>query len=677
MLDALKVFVKPPVGGLSSGAKKEPQGTAEPHPVLKELILTPADAVLSKIGKAELPLQVRDDLGSNPKKAEGLARFTEESKAAYASLLNVSQIEALLLAQTRRLTLIQGPPGTGKTTTAVQIVAAMVMYNLVDLPILVTADSNTAVDNLVKGIAKQGVNVVRVGRPEAIREDVKQFALDGRWKDMKKAEVVCATCIGCSGTALDKTRFPTVIVDECTQASETAALVPIGRGCQQAILIGDQCQLPPTVLSDVAETENLGESLFTRLVTQGVRPCLLDTQYRMHPLIAEFASAAFYNGRLKNGISHIYRKPPEGFAWPQRQMPVAFINLEKGEEKRDGSSYTNPIEAEKTMWALLEVTKNGKIGPEDVGIVTPYKGQVRLLKSLINQRPGLAKFRTGLEVESVDRFQGQEKEVIIFCAVRNNREGKVGFLCDWRRLNVMLTRARIGLIVIGSKSTLMSDPLWHEWLVWAMARGAVCGESAKGTWVPRYMVDDRDGIWTVKQEFMEGAKEPTKEAAKPTIQEPEEILDSWEDMESPVMSPAKSPSTKGSPMLAASLETAAETELLPEAAPAAALPELPRSSEGETEEDRKRRLRQEAEDAADAMAELQIASSLGGLEAPTRKARLPPTGGAGENEDAMRRSTTKGAQAKRSAQREQALAKLGILDENEADAAPVRGKPAT
>ncbi|CAK9103175.1 Regulator of nonsense transcripts 1 homolog [Durusdinium trenchii] len=464
----------------------------------------------------------------------------------------------------------------GKTTTAVQIVAAMVRYGLVDLPILVTADSNTAVDNLVKGIGKTGVNIVRVGRPEAIREDVKSYALDGRWKDLKKAEVVCATCIGASGTTLDKVRFPTVIVDECTQAAETAALVPIARGCQQAILIGDQCQLPPTVLSDVAETENLGESLFTRLVTQGVRPCLLDTQYRMHPLVAEFASAAFYNGRLQNGVSHIHRKPPEGFPWPQRHMPVAFINLEKCEEKREGhgSSYINPAEAEKTMWALLEVTKNGKIGPEDVGIVTPYKGQVRLLKKLINERPGLQKFRSGLEVESVDRFQGQEKEVIIFCAVRNNREGKVGFLCDWRRLNVMLTRARIGLIVIGSRSTLMSDPLWHEWLIWAAARGAICGESAKGNWVPRYLVDDRDGIWTVKQGIIEEVqkgiekKNPAggNDAPAKVEQKEEDILDSWEDMESPLMTPANE--SQGAGALAKALEE--DPAELPEADPEAA-----------------------------------------------------------------------------------------------------------
>jgi len=440
----------------------------------------------------------------------------------------------------------------------------------VDLPMLVTADSNTAVDNLVKGLGKRGLAVVRVGRPESIREDVKQYALDGRWKELKKAEVVCATCIGASGTTLDKARFGTVLIDECTQAAESAALVPLARGCQQAILIGDQCQLPPTVLSDVAESENLGESMFTRLVTQGVRPVLLDTQYRMHPLIAEFASAAFYNGRLQNGVSHASRKPPEGFPWPQRQMPVAFVNLERAEEKREGSSYINPAEAEKTLWALQEVCKSDQLEPQDVGLVTPYKGQVNLIKKLIRERPGLQKFRSGLEVESVDGFQGQEKEVIIFCAVRNNREGKVGFLSDWRRLNVMLTRARRGCIVIGSKTTLNQDPLWQEWLKWATARGAICGESAKGTWVPRYLVDDRDGMWTVKASIVAEASgqapKPEPEAAKKEPEEPQkeaEILDSWEDM-----SDAATPSV-----------TPANAARAPEELPSGLLGELPEEEE--------------------------------------------------------------------------------------------------
>eukprot|EP00931_Biecheleriopsis_adriatica_P016608 TRINITY_DN1218_c0_g2_i1.p1 TRINITY_DN1218_c0_g2~~TRINITY_DN1218_c0_g2_i1.p1 ORF type:complete len:1072 (+),score=216.69 TRINITY_DN1218_c0_g2_i1:53-3217(+) len=533
MLEALQVVVRKRSNKILSKATGN-ENQMLPNSVLQDLILTPVDQILSKAGKSDLPLQTVD-VSASKAKQEGLTQFQQESKHVFNHLLNASQIDALRLSGTRRLTLIQGPPGTGKTTTAVQIVAAMVRYGLVDLPILVSADSNTAVDNLVKGIAKAGVNVVRVGRPEAIREDVKIYALEGRWKELKKAEVVAATCIGASGSALDKAKFPTVLIDECTQASETAALVPLARGCQQAILIGDQCQLPPTVLSDLAETEGLGESLFTRLVTQGVTPQLLDIQYRMHPLVAEFASAAFYNGRLQNGVSHLNRKPPEGFPWPQKHMPVAFINMEQVEERREdaGSSYINTAEAEKTMWALLEVCKSGKIGPSDIGVVTPYKGQVRLLRKLIRERPGLAKFRSGLEVESVDRFQGQEKEVIIFCAVRNNREGKVGFLCDWRRLNVMLTRARIGLIVIGSRNTLQHDPLWHEWLLWAQARGAVCGESARGTWVPRYLVDDRDGIWTVKAEILEGVP-PLKSQALPNAHSKEtvEVADSWEDIDS-------------------------------------------------------------------------------------------------------------------------------------------------
>merc|ERR1719352_1093960 len=183
-------------------------------------------------------------------------------------------------------------------------------------------------------------------------------------------------------------------------------------------------------------------------------------------------------------------------------MPVAFIDMNRAAETREGSSYVNHVEAEKTLWALEQVCGIGEIGPEGVGLVTPYKGQVNYIKRLIRERPGLTKFRSGLEVESVDGFQGQEKEVIIFCAVRNNQDGKVGFLSDWRRLNVMLTRARRGCIVIGSRRTLIHDPLWRQWLLWASARGAVCGEAAKGTWVPRYLVDDRDGMWTVKEQLM-------------------------------------------------------------------------------------------------------------------------------------------------------------------------------
>merc|ERR1740121_3458003 len=609
------------------------------------------------------------------------------SLECYTASLNKSQVEALTRACTQRITLIQGPPGTGKTTTAVQIVSALVQYGLVELPMLVTADSNTAVDNLVKGIGKRGLNVVRVGRPESIREDVKQYALDGRWKELKKAEVVCATCIGASGTTLDKVRFSTVLIDECTQAAESAALVPLARGCQQAILLGDQCQLPPTVLSDVAENENLGESLFTRLVTQGVRPVLLDTQYRMHPLIAEFASAAFYNGRLENGVSHISRKPPEGFPWPQRQMPVAFVNLERGEEKREGSSYINPAEAEKTLWALNEVCKGDILGPEDVGLVTPYKGQVNLIKKIIRERPGLQKFRSGLEVESVDGFQGQEKEVIIFCAVRNNRDGKVGFLSDWRRLNVMLTRAKRGCIVIGSKTTLNQDPLWQEWLKWATARGAICGEGAKGTWQPRYLVDDRDGVWTVKASIVEEnkggkkAEEPAVAVAKPPP-EPvvdEDPADNWEDLDddgSPPGSPSgRSPSAPGSP---AARARASPGEAEEEASTRAQ--ELRAAREAQEVEELAQRQAQASSAIAAAAepasavpgprnAEANEAEALGlGDDSNRALSPLPqpPRAADPDDNDDGRRSGTP-LMSPKSPSRQLALAKLGLLDDLDLD----------
>jgi len=556
MLEALRVILKDP--------REDGDGpnSLQPAKQLRELLLVPIDTTLTKVDKVALSTEAMDYEAT--RRQEKFDLFVAEARDHLRAKLNQSQYEALVTACSRRITLIQGPPGTGKTTTAVQIVSALVEYELVDKPMLVTADSNTAVDNLVKGIGKRGLQVVRVGRPDSIREDVKMYALDGRWKELKKAEVVCATCIGASGTTLDKARFGTVLIDECTQAAESAALVPLARGCQQAILIGDQCQLPPTVLSDVAESQNLGESLFARLVTQGVRPVLLDTQYRMHPLIAEFASAAFYNGLLQNGISHIYRKPPESFPWPQRQMPVAFINLDRAEERREGSSYVNQVEAEKTLWALNEVCKNDSLQPEDVGLVTPYKGQVNLIKKLIRERPSMAKFRTGLEIESVDGFQGQEKEVIIFCSVRNNREGKVGFLSDWRRLNVMLTRAKRGCIVIGSKHTLNCDPLWQEWLKWATARGAICGETAKGTWLPKYLVDDRDGMWKVKDTVIEDAskavsaeKATTKEAPEPKEQEPE--VDCWEDL-SDACSPTHTPKAEGDSEEAKTFPAQAEEE---------------------------------------------------------------------------------------------------------------------
>ena len=413
---------------------------------------------------------------------------------------------ALTHALTRRLTLVQGPPGTGKTHSAIEILTQMVRNRLCPFPILATSDSNIAVDNLLEGLANAGVRALRVGRPESIRSDLLEHSLDMKAKEyskiynksgsqaanavLKKAEIICATAIGSGSDMLDKFRFHTVLVDESTQATETAILVPIAQGCERLILVGDHCQLPPTVLSEEAEKAGLAVSMFSRFVSQGVHPVLLDTQYRMHPVIAEFPSDSFYAGKLKTGIEYRARLPPPGFDWPVSSAPVAFVPVNDAEEVKDGHSYVNVKEVEKIVVTLLTLIRTGGLenGVNDVGVITPYSSQVRLIRRTLKERKVLRDAGLHLvEVSSVDGFQGREKEVIIFSSVRANFDKNVGFLADWRRMNVMMTRAKRGLIVIGNPSTLHSDRVWHHWLTWAAANGVIQGVNTTASYVPTYL----------------------------------------------------------------------------------------------------------------------------------------------------------------------------------------------
>jgi len=283
-----------------------------------------------------------------------------------------------------------------------------------------------------------------------------------------------------------------VLIDECTQATETSVLVPVSRGCQQLILVGDHCQLPPTVISDVAMEKGLAVSLFSRLADQKVQPVLLNTQYRMHPLIAEFPSDSFYKGRLKTGVSIRDRQAPIGFPWPQVGTPVAFMDS-KGPEQSQGHSYTNAKEIETAIWAINQLlSRNDPLlpgGPEDIGIICPYSSQSRLIKRTLRRPKYKGMGLNRIEVSTVDGFQGREKEVIIFTAVRSNDTGKVGFLDKWRRMNVMMTRPRRGLIIIGNRATLRCDRRWGKWLQWAASAGVILNERAAGRYVPTFLGD--------------------------------------------------------------------------------------------------------------------------------------------------------------------------------------------
>ena len=435
--------------------------------------------------------------------------------------LNESQQAAIQTALAQRLTLIQGPPGTGKTTTATHLLRVLAQRG--SGPLLATAESNVAVDNLLEGLLDLGVKALRIGRPVKVREslrsatldavlehhpkqeelaflqdEVRQFrkslpSLKGRekglmhrdinqaQKDIRRledemtasvlddAEVICATTIGCGHRLLTSRKFPIVLMDEATQATEPSALVPIVKGCRQLVLVGDHQQLPPTVLSRRAEQGGLNRSLFDRFIACGLNSIMLTTQYRMHPILREFPSARFYDNRLEDGCEASQRPPPAGFLWPDWDRPMAFVPVEGVEETdEEGKSRYNRDEAGKVLTIVNDLLAVGDLQPNDIGVISPYNGQVRELRQLFDQaggrEPGQPYF--GLEIKSVDGYQGREKEVIVFSTVRANERGEVGFLADYRRLNVAVTRAKRGLILLGHPTTLGHDPTWRSYLEW-------------------------------------------------------------------------------------------------------------------------------------------------------------------------------------------------------------------
>ena len=437
------------------------------------------------------------------------------AKPAISSLssdLNEVQRQAAKAAINNRLTLIQGPPGTGKTHTAVRVLEAWAKQDIGT--ILAVADSNVAVDNLLEGLISRGVRTVRLGQPVKVRESLRESTIDAQmekhplrrdlmehlelneklarrikgmrggkekglahrdlnkgWKEVRrieaqirddildKAQVLCCTCIGSGHQFLEGRKFSRVLVDEATQATEPATLVPLSVGARQVVLVGDHRQLPPTVISKRSEEGGLRKSLFERLVNMGIEPLLLTTQYRMHPSISDFPNSNFYEGKLVDGIGENERPTPSGMLWPDWDKPLAFLPVTGGEIlSPDGASKENPSEASWVISILSMLIETGDLNSSEIGIITPYTGQVRAIKDMMAE-----KFED-VEVKTVDGYQGREKELIIFSCVRSNNDGIVGFLSDPRRLNVALTRAKRGLIVIGDPETLRSDNNWNAWL---------------------------------------------------------------------------------------------------------------------------------------------------------------------------------------------------------------------
>ncbi|PON22462.1 hypothetical protein TGAM01_v208743 [Trichoderma gamsii] len=420
--------------------------------------------------------------------------------------LNTSQRSAVESAQKNKLICLWGPPGTGKTQTIVAIIRKLQQDPKTER-ILVTAPTHNAVDNVMRRyltrISKEGLSPnsskiapLRVSTEvRKVGEDLRKYTCDAlagqeihsshaaqrqAKQRVKAASIIFTTCIGAGLGLLRGQMFDTVIVDEASQQTEPASLVPLVKGCEKAIFVGDHVQLRPTV-QEFSPALGFDVSLFERLYTrQGTTPgmakIMLDTQYRMHPSICDFISKEFYEGKLLSGLTDSDRPvPPSAFPWsasPATKTSSAsaarmlFVEC-SGREDLGNKSKSNKEQADlclsickllrsapaatasstKTSVNDVKPTDVNKDDTTSIAVLTPYSRQSEILKKLLSAIPNV-------EVSSIDGFQGREADIVIFVTVRCNESREIGFLKDLRRMNVALTRAKLGLIIVGNRATL-------------------------------------------------------------------------------------------------------------------------------------------------------------------------------------------------------------------------------
>lgn len=435
--------------------------------------------------------------------------------------LNTSQERAVNdVLRAKDVRVLHGPPGTGKTTTLVEAINETLMR---ETQVLVCAQSNTAVDWISEKLVDCGIPVLRIGNPTRVNDKMLSFTYEHRFADhpdypklwqvrrdmremrrrrREKAEhfhqkldrlkelavelevritgdifgqvrFIASTLVGAGNKLLDGKRFGTVFIDEAAQALEAACWIPIRRA-SRVILAGDHCQLPPTVKSLQALKGGLGKTLMERIV-ENKPECvsLLEVQYRMNDEIMQFSSDYFYQGRMKSAPEVAHRLIHEGDA-PILWFDTSTIELGEDEqndfkEKFVGETFgrINKGEANLTL-SLLQIYFQ-RVGKQrilndriDVGIISPYRAQVQYLKRLIKKRAFFKPFRHLISVNTVDGFQGQERDVILISLVRANDMGQIGFLRDLRRMNVAITRARMKLFILGDAPTMTRHPFYRR-----------------------------------------------------------------------------------------------------------------------------------------------------------------------------------------------------------------------
>jgi ATP-dependent RNA/DNA helicase IGHMBP2 len=442
------------------------------------------------------------------------------------SKLNTSQYAALQkVLSANDVGIIHGPPGTGKTTTLVEGIIRTVQE---ERQVLVCAPSNAAIDLLVEKLSERGLNVLRIGHPARVTEQSLSKTLDSRianheyYKDLRgmrrkmeelktlafkfkrsfghnereqrkmlvnqikalkadadvlefyitnnlieKSDVVASTLVGSSHYVLRGKRFKSVFIDEAAQSLEPACWIPLLKA-ERVIFAGDHQQLPPTIKSFEASKAGLAETLMEKCIKrQPTTASMLQTQYRMHEAIMRFSSDYFYEGKLiadgsvKDHVLKDQEKPisfidTAGCGFTEEQDPETLSRLNKEEAQLLIRTIEKLIrEVGEEHWLEQKIT---------VGIITPYSAQVEYLARLAEASEEVSILRHLVTINTVDAFQGQERDVIAISLVRSNDKGEVGFLGDIRRTNVALTRARKKLIVVGDSATLGSHKFYLEWI---------------------------------------------------------------------------------------------------------------------------------------------------------------------------------------------------------------------